>query len=76
MRYITEYDYRSTLTFWTNTRRRSAEVYKRSDEVIMMLARFLLPEIQKAYERAEGQEEFEKWKSEQFDSQTNKREEK
>ena len=76
MRYITEYDYRSTLTFWTNTRRRSAEVYKRSDEVIMMLARFLLPEIQKAYESAEGQAEFEKWKSEYADSQTDKHNEK
>lgn len=46
------------------------------DDVVNALARMLLPEIQKAYESAEGQEEFEKWKSEQFDSQTNKREEK
>lgn len=42
----------------------------------MMLARFLLPKIQKAYKSAEGQAEFEKWKAEQADSQTDKHNEK
>lgn len=42
----------------------------------MMLARILLPKIQKAYESADGQAEFEKWKAEQADSQTDKRNEK
>ena len=35
------------------------------DDVVNALARMLLPEIQKAYESAEGQAEFEKWKAEQ-----------
>ena len=42
------------------------------DDVVNALARMLLPEIQKAYESAEGQAEFEKWKAEQADSQTDK----
>jgi len=36
----------------------------------------LLPKIQKAYESAEGQAEFEKWKAEQVDSQNDKHNEK
>ena len=31
------------------------------DDVVNALDRMLLPEIQKAYESAEGQAEFEKW---------------
>ena len=46
------------------------------DDVVNALARMLLPEIQKAYESAEGQAEFEKWKAEQADSQTDKHNEK
>ena len=42
------------------------------DDVVNALARMLLLEIQKAYESAEGQAEFEKWKAEQADSQTDK----
>ena len=42
------------------------------DDVVNARARMLLPEIQKAYESAEGQAEFEKWKAEQADSQTDK----
>ena len=40
------------------------------DDVVNALARMLLPEIQKAYESADGQAEFEKWKAEQSNSQT------
>ena len=39
------------------------------DDVVNALAKILLPEIQKAYESAEGQEEFEKWKASQAESQ-------
>ena len=46
------------------------------DDVVNARARMLLPEIQKAYESAEGQAEFEKWKSEQANSQTDKHNEK
>ena len=46
------------------------------DDVVKALARMLLPEIQKAYESAEVQAEFEKWKSEQANSQTDKHNEK
>ena len=46
------------------------------DDIVNALARMLLPEIQKAYESAEGQAEFEKWKSEYADSQTYKQFEK
>ena len=46
------------------------------DDVVNALARMLLLEIQKAYESAEGQAEFEKWKAEQAYSQTDKYNEK
>ena len=49
---------------------------KLPDDVGTPLARMLLPEIQKAYESAEGQAEFEKWKAEQSNSQTDKHNEK
>ena len=45
-------------------------------DVVNALARMLLPEIQKVYERADGQAEFEKWKAEQSNSQTDKHDEK
>ena len=51
-------------------------VDKFPDDVVNALARMLLPEIQKAYESAEGQAEFEKWKAEQSNSQTDKHNEK
>ena len=46
------------------------------DDVVNALARMLLTEIQKAYKSAEGQAEFEKWKAEQANSQTDKHNEK
>ena len=46
------------------------------DDVVNALARMLLPEIQKVYERADGQAEVEKWKAEQSNSQTDKHDEK
>ena len=46
------------------------------DDVVNALARMLLPEIQKAYESAEGQAEFDKRKEEQANTQTDKHNEK